>query len=482
LRSTTSPFALAVAVLMLALAAGPARAQQEQPAPSALQAPTSAAPGALTIPGQPAPGTQPLTLAEAVRRALERNRAIGSARAEVNVAQAQVEGIFSAILPKVSLLGDYTRNSKEAAFGSGNDRRVILPADDWSYRLALSQPIYAGNRERRALQQARLGVESARLGVADTADQVLVGVVSDYLGVIEGEALLAVERRNLELAEGRRRQAQDLFEAGETTRVEPLRAESDVKAAERRLAVAEQGRQNALSRLRLGLALDDPAGSEGRDGGAAAIGGLAVANPGPFFPPLPPADVLLREAAAGRPEVRQAETALEVARLEVAKQRGALLPVVTADGGYLKQRSSFPSDMYGFLSLNVNVPLYQGGEVKARVAVARERQQQAELRLAEVRQAVREEVRQALVGRATAERSLALAREQLAAAEAEHAQATELYRAQETTALDLEAAETSLTLASRAVALGETDLALAELSVWAAAGLLQSSILPEGSR
>ncbi len=457
MRSTTSSFALAV--LTLALAAGPAGAQLSSAAP-------------------PAAGTPPLTLAEAVRLALARNRAIGSSRAEVNIAQAQVEGTFSAILPKVSLLGDYTRNSKEAAFGSGQDRRVILPADDWSYRLALSQPIYAGSRERRALQQARLGVESARLGVADTADQVLVGVIADYLGVIEGEALLAVERRNLELAEGRRRLAQDLFEAGETTRVEPLRAESDVKAAERRLAAAEQARQNALSRLRLGLALDEVAGADGAVEGA----GLTVANPGPFFPPLPPADVLLREAAAGRPEVRQAETALEVARLEVAKQRGALLPVVTADGGYLKQRSSFPSDRYGFLSLNVNVPLYQGGEVKARVAVARERQQQAELRLAEARQTVREEVRQALVGRATAERSLALAREQLTAAEAEHAQASELYRAQETTALDLEAAETSLAEARRAVATGETDLALAELSVWAAAGLLQSSILPEGSR
>ena len=470
MRPSRPSIALALGLSLTGLVA-PARAQ-EPPAPAAPATSTGAPgePASAQMAGEPAPGTPPLTLAEAVRLALARNRAIGRAESEVNVAQAAVDATFSAVLPRLSLLGEYTRNSEEAAFGSGDDRRVILPADDWNYRLALSQPVYAGNRERRALQQARLAVVTARQGAAGTADQVLVAVVSDYLAAIEGEALLAVERRNLALAEGRRRLAQDLFEAGETTRVEPLRAESDVKAAERRIALAEQDRQNAFSRLRLSLALDEPAELP------------AVANPGPLFPPLPPADVLLREAVARRPEVLQDETALEVARLEVAKQRGAYLPVVTADGGYLKQRSAFPSDTYGFLSLNVNVPLYQGGEVTARVAIARERQQQAELQLAETRQAVREQVRRALVARATAGQSLVLAREQLAAAEAEHAQAFELYQAQESTSLDLEAAETSLALARRTVATGETDLALAELAVWTAAGLLQSSILPEGPR
>jgi outer membrane protein len=451
---------LPVLFLALGVLAVPARAQE--PSAPAIPAPTMA-------PGEPAPGPVPLPLIEAVRLALAQNRALDRIRGEVTVAQAQVDATRSAILPKVSLQGKVTRNSEEAAFGSGADRRVILPSNDWNYRLALSQPLYAGNRERRALQQARLAVDTARQGVAGTAEQVLEQVVSDYLTALEAEALVAVERRNLALAEGRRRQAQDLFEAGETTRVEPLRAVADVKAAERRIAAAEQAGADALSRLRLDLALDEE-------------GPLALQNPGPFFPPLPPADVLLREAERGRPEVQQAATALENARLEVAKQRGAFLPVVTADGGYLKQRSSFPSDTYGFLTLNLNVPLYQGGEVKARVLIARERERQADLRLGEVRQTVREEVRRALTALSTSDRNLALAREQLAAAEAEHAQATELYRAQESTALDLESAETSLAEARRAVAVGETDRALAELAVWSAAGLLQSSILPEGTR
>lgn len=417
----------------------------------------------------PEPPADTLTLADAVRRALGSNLSLQRQRAEVTATDLQRRSLFAAVLPKVSLQGNATQNSEEVSFGSGSDSRVILPSTDWSYRLAFTQPIYAGFREKRALQQARLGVETARQGVLDVEDQVLAGTVAEYLGVLEGEALLSVEERNLELARNRQKQAEDLYEAGEITRVEVLRAESDIKAAERRIAAARQLRDAAESRLRLVLSLE-------------GTGPLRVSEPGQLFPELPPEQALVAEAQRIRPEVAQAETALEVARLEVLKQKGAILPVVSAEGGWVNQRSSFPTDQYGFFRLNVNVPLYQGGEVKARTAAAQERFRQAELQVQAVRQIVREEVKLALLDLQTADANLRLAREQLAASEAEHEQASELYRAQEITALEAEAAETSLAEARRAVATGELDRDVAELRVWSAAGLLKKTLLPEDVR
>jgi outer membrane protein len=248
--------------------------------------------------------------------------------------------------------------------------------------------------------------------------------------------------------------------------VEALRAEADVKGVERRLADARQAREAAAGRLRLDLALDAP---------------FQVSEPRDILPPLPPEPALASQAETRRPEIAQAETALAIAGLEVAKQRGALLPVVSAEGGWINQKSAFPSDNYGFLSLKLNVPIFQGGEVGARVALAKERQKQAELRLTELRQSVREEVHQALVDLATSEANLGLAREQLAAAEAEYDQAAELYRAQEITALEAETAEISLAEARRAVTTSRLDLRLAQLRVLAAAGLLKQAALPEGA-
>lgn len=446
-------------VLALALAAAPVFAQE--PAPPA---PVSSIPAISPI-SDAAPVS--LTLRDALQRALAANPALGRSRADVAAAQAQEDVTFSAILPRVAIQSSYTRNDQEVAFGSGEDARTILPADDYSYRLTFSQPIYAGNRERKAIQQSRLAVESARQGLLGAEDQIVVNVVSNYLGVVEAEELLAVEQRNLELARKRREQAQIFFDAGETTRVDVLRAESAIKAAERRVAAARQAREVAVGRLRLDLALDAP---------------IQVQDPGDLFPQLPAEPALMAEAERGRPEVAQVQAGLTSAQLEVAKQKGAYLPLVTADGAWINQRSSFPSDQYGQVSIRMSIPIYSSGELKGRIAVARERERQAVLRVEEVRRAVREEVHQALVDLQTAEASLQLSREQLAASEAEYQQATELYRAQELTSLEAEAAETSLAEARRVVAASKLDRDLAELRVWAAAGLLDKTIPLEGAR
>ena len=459
----TSKFMLLA--LGLALASPVVAAAQAPPSPPASPAPA----GAGEAPPAPAATATPvaLSLGDALARALAANPAVARARVDVAASRQQERATLASILPHVSVQGNFTRNTTEAAFGSGADRRIILPENDWNYRLALSQPIYAGNRERKALQQARLATESSRQLTLTAEDQLLLNTVGDYLSVVQGDALIAVEQKNIALAGERRRQAKVLFDAGETTKIEPLRAEADVKSAERRLAAARQQREAAAGRLRIDLAIDSA---------------VAVQEPGQIFPPLPAETALTEAAEKHRSEVAEAATALEIARLEVAKQRGAYLPVVTADGGYLKQKSAFPSDMYGFLTLHLTVPILTGGEVGAKVELARARQQQAELRLAEVQQSVREQVRQALVALATAETSLGLAKEELAASEAEHAQASDLYRAQETTSLDLESAETSLAEARRAVANSQLDRDLAELSVWAAAGMLKETVLPEEAR
>src|SRR5262245_4325146 len=122
-------------VVLLALAALPALAQ-EAPAP-------------------PATAPVALTLTEALSRELSDNPALARARAVIAAAQAQERIFFAAVLPRVGINGVFTRNSEEAAFGSGSDRRVILPDTNWNYQLSLAQPIFAGNRERRALQQSR---------------------------------------------------------------------------------------------------------------------------------------------------------------------------------------------------------------------------------------------------------------------------------------------------------------------------------------
>jgi outer membrane protein len=411
-----------------------------------------------------------LTLQQALRRALEANASTATARSQVATSQAQVSQLKRSILPHVNLESAVTRNSQEVAFDVNGFRATILPRNDWNARLIFSQPIYAGARELKALRQARLGVTSFEAGLRSAEDMVLLATASNYLGIVQGQALVEVEQKNLELAGRRRKQAQAFYEAGEQTKVDVLRVETDTKAAERALAAAIQSRDLAASRLRLNLALDQFSEAP-----------LQVAAPDLKFPPLPSAEALVEQAEAKHPGVLQANLALQIAQLETSKQQAARLPTVRAEGNIVDQRTSFPASETASLAIKLTMPIYDSGEISANVAVAREHQRQAEIALAEARRQVREDVLQALLELRTAEKDLALAKEQLAAAEAEYGQSFELYRAQEATSLDLQTSEAALASSRRAVVNGALNRDLAELNVWSAVGSLKTQILTEES-
>ena len=406
-------------------------------------------------------GQTRLTFDGALRRALEVNNTVERSRQEIAVAESQKDFLLSAVMPKITATGDLTRNSLEQNFGDGGDDVTILPRNDWAYRITLSQPVFAGRRELRAYSQAKIGIENAREGTRGTEDAVLLRVASSYLAVVNADRRVDVERRNMELAERRLTQAQAFYEAGEVTKVDVFRAETAIKAAARLLAVAVQQREHAEAQLRIDLDLTGP---------------IEVAPPEQKLPPLPTEQQLVARAIETRPDVDIAENNVRIANLEVSKQRGFWLPTVTFDGGFIAQRSPFPAASYSYGALRFTVPIFQSGEVLARVAGAKSRENQAKIELDTAGTAAREDVSRALADLRAAETGLQLATEQLQAAQAEYEQAFELYRAQEATSLDVATSEASLADARRAVAEETLNRELAELRVWYAAGAIKEAV------
>lgn len=411
----------------------------------------------------PQPPTQ-LTLREALARALGENPSLRIAESEVEFAEARKSQLRSSILPQISFDARSTFNDRSVEFELGDATATILPKNDWRAEVKLTQPIFSGGRELKAIRQAGLGIEDAEEGLRSSRERLLLETTADYLGVIEGQSLYEVEEQNVALAKRRLEQAQSFYEAGETTRVDLLRAETAIRAAERRLTAALQARENAASRLRIDLALDGP---------------VEVAEPEIDLRELPSREVLIQEAVAAHPAVQRARFAVEFQELEVSKQRRKYLPTITSEASYVMQASDFPAGEYGALTFNFNVPIFDSFNIASQVRMSKEELRQARLQLEATERAVRETVELSFIDLESARINLALAREQLAAAQAEYEQMFELYRAQEATTLDLESAETSLAEARRAVVTGTLDLDLARLAVWHAAGSLEDALMPE---
>jgi outer membrane protein len=432
----------------------------------ALTLPATARPAPPVAANDPPAADSTLGFEEALRRALVANAGVGHARAEVEVAAAQKRGALSAVLPRLQASGGLIRNSEEAAFGVPPNQRVILPLNDWNFRLLFSQPIFAGLREIRAYDQAKEGVRAAEQGVRAAEDRTLLRVAGEYIAVVGGDALIEVGRQTLALARERLRQARDFFEAGESTRVDVVRAESAVAAAERTIALARRDRGVAAGQLRVDLDLE---------------GDVLVAEPRLDLPPRPDEALLIQRAEDTRADLRQTRSALRIAELEVSKQKGAYLPTVTADAGYVWQKTTFPSDRYGYAALRMTVPIWTSGEIRSRIILARERERQARLAYEEALRTVREDVRRSLLNLETAQTSLQLSQEQLQAAEAEYEQVSDLYRNQEATSLDIQSSEATLADARRAVVVSDLAQLLAQLEIYFAAGDLKSAVLKEAT-
>lgn len=408
------------------------------------------------------PPTGPLTLEQAIERALVANPGLEGARARVDAAKARRLISLAAVFPKIGLSGDLTRNNKEVSFGSGSDARVILPKDDWSAQLTLRQPIFAGLREKRAYDQSKLAAAQQEAGLSDSQAVLVLRVASTFLSLVEADALVLVEERNLELARQRQKQSTDFFEVGEVTRVDVLRATAAVMAAERRLVAARAEREQAAGQLRSDLALE---------------GEIRILPPGEFLPSLPDVAVLVERALAESPLVEQARLAVLVAELEIKKQKGARLPLIFLDGGMIFQESSFPADEYSFFTLNFSVPIFQGGELRARIREAEANLRVAEAQLDELVRALREDVADTARDVKTARTFLELSRQELAVIEQQYQETFALYQAQEAIALDLENAEISLADARRRVASAEVAVKNLELRAFYLSGALEPELL-----
>lgn len=406
----------------------------------------------------------PLTLEQAIDRALLANPSLKGARARVDAAKARRLISLAAVFPKIGFSGDLTRNNKEVSFGSGSDARVILPKDDWSAQLTLRQPIFAGLREKRAYDQSKLAAAQQEAGLSDVQAVVVLRVASTFLSMVEADALVLVEERNLELAKKRQKQSTDFFEVGEVTRVDVLRATAAVMAAERRLVAARAGREQAAGQLRSDLALE---------------GAIEIVPPGVFLPALPDLPTLVERALADSPLLAQARLAVRVAELEIKKQKGARLPLVFLDGGMIFQESSFPADEYSFFTLNFSVPIFQGGELRARIREAEANLRVAESQLDELVRALREDVADTARDVTTARTFLELSRQELAVLEQQYQETFALYQAQEAIALDLENAELSLADARRRVASAEVAVQNLELRAFYLSGALTGTLVPE---
>ena len=382
----------------------------------------------------PARAQTTLTLVDAQALAARNFETVQLAQQDVEQAKLLKRQALSAVLPNVSVNGTYTRNMVSAAFDFGGRTIQILPANDYNFGFTFSQPIYAGFREQRALDQAKVNIQAAGVAVAVSVEDSVLNVTRAYYQVLGAQEYVAISRRALEVAQATQRTAESLFRAGEAVETAVLRAQVAVGSAERQVLEAENAQLVARDQLRIFLGVDDP---------------FQVTRPEPPARPAEAIDALVAEGLQARPELRALELQRQIAQLEIRKKKGAYLPVVKADGSVTQRRASFPSSRVGSVAINATWNVFNGGRTGTELAAAEVALRQADLRRDLLRKQTENQIRAAFLGMQTLGASVDVLNRQVEVARRNADETSRAYKVGEATDLDTLTANDQLARSER---------------------------------
>jgi outer membrane protein TolC len=441
--------------------------------PSSRSATTNPITGAQQIPGAAKVTTTAptaLSLNEAIQLAIQNNLATLLARERRREAEGLKQESLAGLLPNISgtsYQANVTQNLAALGFQPGTfpgiTNTFIGPFNNFDARARLAQTIFNLSAIRN-YQAGRAVVRVAELQEELAREQVASGTALNYLEALRAERAVAAAKANLSLAQTLLKLAQDQHSAGVATGVDVTRAEVRLAQEEVRLAQAQSGSERARLNLQrvVGLPLESP---------------LTLTDQLRFTDEPPPAvDIAVADAGQNRREVRIAEEQIRTSDLERRAVRAEYLPSLEFVGDYgvsgiTPTDTALPTRR---AAIQLNVPIFNGGLTRGRLAVATSRERQAELGLGNVRGQVEEDVRLALSALRTAKAEVSAADESVELAERELEMSRDRFRAGVADNLEVVNAQTSLANARDAQITALAVYNAARLNLAAALGRAES--------
>jgi outer membrane protein len=406
-----------------------------------------------------------LTLPGLIADALGQRPLLAADQARVGAARARVTQAHSALLPRVDAQGSIT----DGPIGSpplGLGGLVGTPAKiHYGASLNLVQTLLDFGRAQNTVRARQAEVQSMRAGERVDEDRVVLDVQQAYFQALQAQRLLAVNRQILEERRLVARQAETFRENGFATRLDVDLAELNVSQAQLAVVRSQNDIDTAFATLSAATGREIPAPTPLED--------IAPPAPVPGAPPpsaeaVPGLEEAVSAALRDRPEVRQIEAQVRASERLAQAARAGNRPYVNAVAsvGKINPPDFAPKDKIYAIGAGVTVPIFTAGLVRGQVAEAQRNAAAARASLAELQNQIRQQVASAVANLAASEAALRTAQAQRVSAEDALRLATERYRAQLGTIVELSQAQVGYATAENDYvrALYDRELARAALA------------------
>lgn len=310
------------------------------------------------------------TLREALASAYNTNPTLQAARADQRAVDENVPITRADGLPSASAQGTFTENIYNSSDSPLTAKRTYNAA------ASLSVPIYSGGAVRNSLRAAKTRVEAGQADLRGTESAIFSQVVGTYMDVIQNEAVVLLNAKQVEVLGVNLQSTSDRFEIGDLTRTDVAQSTSRLELAKGNLRAA---------RANLAAAREQYIALVGH-----APGDLA---PPPPLPGLPEsAEEAVSIALESNPDLIAAQERAIASQYDIDAAGAGRLPRVElfSTGDYTKQDRGtdpslgtvFPNSTRSAVAgVRATIPLFQGGrpaalerQAQSRSAAAQERE------------------------------------------------------------------------------------------------------------
>jgi outer membrane protein len=402
-----------------------------------------------------------LSLGEALEIAGKASPEIQIARLKALESIANAAQVRSGLLPQITAsIGATYQTTNLAGIGVTGES---IPSRVGPYRVFDARPrltqkvldlsLLAASRAARA--SAKQSEHESKAVV----EQTKLAVIEVYLQALQAESRRRAAEARVETARALLSQTESAEQAGTASKLDLARARQQVES-ENSVRVGALRDSQALTAVLV------------RTIGLEATGPVTLA-PLPSMLPGIESDIraLITEAAEARHELRALDEKRNSAAREVERARAERLPKIEAFGdfGFLGQDPASGVSTYT-AGGSVSIPLWTSGRIENDIKAARYRAEQAEQERRRMRNAIAQEVTEAVIRRDRTAESLAAARRATAAAKESLELARLRHEAGLTTNLDVVAAQSSLSIAQEEEITREFEISLAAANLARARG------------
>jgi outer membrane protein len=316
------------------------------------------------LPGNAPTQVLKLTLDQAVGLALKQNPTAQIAILQAAQSEQDKNIVRADLLPQANatIYDEAQKVNLRAQFG-GKQPFPGFPATLGPYQIfsagtTFGTPIFDLTLWRR-YQAARNTMNSSKANSLSTREQVILLVVSQYIGTLRAVANVEASQSRVSLAQALYDQAADLQKEGVGTGIDTLRANVELQNEKQRLIEAENDREASLFALSRLLNLDPRQAIELSDS-------LSF-----FDTPQPEVEPSIDLALAERQEWKSLESQIKAADYQKKAAQDSRLPYLRFDGEFAYFGSSgntaLPTRTY---QASVNMPLFTGGRIHAEIVRA----------------------------------------------------------------------------------------------------------------